>query len=69
MPKILTINTTLAYTTFNIPSLAKYRPYVPVFYRKTKGTIVPRNKSIQQMSGTSWLYLLNKILQYLHKVH
>ena len=68
-PKYLPL-ATLAYNTFNTPNLANSRPYELVFGRKPKLLLVFETNPDIKVLGTFKEYytLLNKRLQYLHKL-
>ena len=60
----------LAYNTFNTPNLSNYSPYELVFGRKPKLLLDLEINNVIKVSGTCKDYhtLLNKRLQYLHKL-
>ena len=68
-PKYLPL-ATLAYNTFNTPNLAYYSPYELVFGRKPKLLLELETKPDIKVlvTFTDFYTLLNKRLQYLHKL-
>ena len=68
-PKYLPL-ATFAYNTFNTPNLPNYSPYELVFSRKPKLLLSLETTSDIKVLGTfkDNYNLLNKRLQYLHKV-
>ena len=70
MAKVFTI-ATCAYNTFNTPNLGNYSPYELVFGRKPKLLLNLETTPDIKVSGTfkDYYILLNKRLQYLHKLH
>ena len=68
-PKYLPL-ATFAYNTCNTPNLSKYRPYELVFSTKPKLLLNLETTPDIKVSGTfkDYYYLLNKRLQYLHKL-
>ena len=68
-PKYLPL-TTLAYNTFNSPNLGNYSTYKLVFGRKPKLLLGLETKPDIKVLGTfkDYYTLLNKRLQYLHKL-
>ena len=68
-PKYLPL-ATFAYNTFNTPNVANYNPYELVFSRKPKQLINLGTMPDIKVSRTFKDYnnLLNKRLQYLHKL-
>ena len=69
-PKYLPL-ATFVYNTFNTPNLANYSPYELVFERKPKLPLNLETVPDIKVSGTfkDYYNLLNKRLQYLHKLH
>ena len=68
-PKYLTL-ATFAYNTFNTPNLANLIPYELVFHRKPKLLLDLETNPDSEVSGQfkDYYLLLNKRLQYLHKL-
>ena len=68
-PKYLSL-ATFTYNTFNTPNLANYTPYVLVFCGKCKMLLNLETMPDIKVSGTfkDYYNLLNKRLQYLHKL-
>ena len=68
-PKYLPL-ATFVYSTFNTPNLANYSPYELVFGRKPKLLLNLETMSDIKVLGTLRDYnnMLNKRLQYLHKL-
>ena len=68
-PKYLPL-TTCAYNTFNTPNVANFSPYELVFGRKPKLILNLETTPDYEVSGIlkDYYNLLNKILQYLHKL-
>ena len=68
-PKYLHL-ATLAYNTFNTPNVANYSPYELAFSRKPRLLLDLETNPDIKVSGTfkDYYTLLNKRLQYLHKV-
>ena len=68
-PKYLPL-ATFAYNTFNTPNLENYCPYELVFHRKPKLLLNLETSPDIKALGTfkDYYELLNKRLQYLHKV-
>ena len=60
---------TFAYNTFNTPNLTNFSPYELVFGRKAKVLLNLEITPDIKVVGTfkDYYYLLNKILEYLHK--
>ena len=58
----------MPYNTFNIPNLANYNPYELVFGRKPKLLLNLETTPDIKVSGMFKDNLLNKRLQYLHKL-
>ena len=69
LPKYLPL-ATLAYNTFNTPNLANYSPYELHFRRKPKLLLDLETTPDIKVSGMfkDYYTLLNKRLQYLHKL-
>ena len=69
-PKYLYFSYIHIYNTFNSPNLANYSPYKLVFGRKSKLLLNLETTPDIKLSGTFKDYwnLLNKRLQYLHKL-
>ena len=68
-PKYLSL-ATFAYNTFNTPNVVNFSPYELVFRRKPKVFLNLETTPDIMEAGTFKYYykLLNKILEYLHKV-
>ena len=68
-PKYLPL-ATLVYNTFNTPNLASYSPYELLFSRKPKLLLDLETNPDIKVFGTfkDYYTLLNKRLQYLHKL-
>ena len=62
---------TLTYNTFTTPNLANFSPYELVFSRKLKLLLNLETMPDKKVLGTfkDYYSLLNKRLQYLHKLH
>ena len=68
-PKYLLL-ATFAYNTFNTPNLANFSPYELVFRRKPKSLLKLETTPDIKVAGTlnDYYNLLNKTLEYLHKL-